>query len=78
MPMFPLAGGEIVALILLIAVARWMLRSWWTEQRVADEPPPQPTLRRTARPEAPRLRLLRGGRDSEPPPERRARERHRA
>jgi hypothetical protein len=68
MPFFPLAGGEIVFMILCYAIVRWIFRSWRAGE-LED-----PTLlrflpRRTPTPSAsgrPALRVIRGGRDEAP------------
>ncbi len=40
MPFFPLAGGELVLMVLLLAIGRWVARAWWRDE-LEDE-----TLRR--------------------------------
>ena len=70
MPFFPLAGAEVVVLILCIAIGRWILGAWWKGEledetllrwlprRARPEPPPTPG--------PPALRLVRGGRREDP------------
>ncbi len=77
MPFFPLAGGEIVVLVLCYAIARWIYRSWRTGE-LEDEVLLRFLPRRQPRDEAPppgppKLRVIQGGREDAPDAPARAR-----
>jgi len=67
MPFFPLAGGEIVVMMLCYAIVRWIFRSWrageledptllrFLPRRTPPEPPGRPALR-----------VIQGGREEAP------------
>ena len=73
MPFFPLAGGEIVVIVLCYAIVRWIFRSWRSGEledptllrflpRRAPPPPPTPATRGGR----PALRVIQGGREEAP------------
>jgi len=72
MPFFPLAGGEIVVMVLCYAIVRWIFRSWRAGE--LEDPtllrflprrrPPAPPGRSS--PERPALRVIQGGREDAP------------
>ena len=76
MPFFPLAGGEIVFMLLGFAIARWILRTWWAGE-LEDEtlkrwlprrPAPRPDDAEPMERPRPALRLIQGGRRDAPEP----------
>ena len=71
MSFFPLAGAALFALILSVAVVRWVGLSWWRGE-LGDEilkrwlPHRDPPPAEPVDDGRPALRLIRGGRDGEP------------
>lgn len=63
MPLFPLAGGEIVLLLVSLRMARWLWRGW---RALLAPPPPEPP-EEDPPPGLP-LEVLSGGREARPRP----------